>query len=155
MAERDNTSKSRPGRNRASTAPRKTTARKPSAALKPNPVLPEAIEDAIEEQRSCLMKAESILHCVLIAMDENDGLDDDDCDADGPHFPTMIEMARGLVDQSIRRLDAVNLEPKAGAKKNDEGDDYDPGETDSRRFGKDQVREPYVPYLCQGDAANS
>lgn len=165
MAAKKSTTQARPARNPAASHP--ATARKHSAnpVLKPDPALPgtipvaipeaipETIEDAIEMERARLMKAETILQCILIAMDENDGFDRDDdddddeyIDVDGPHYPTLIEMARELMNQSIRGLDAVNLTSKAQEIESDEGDAY--GMNPAAR-GKHEVREPYLPYFHQ------
>jgi hypothetical protein len=62
--------------------------------------------DAIEEERHRLMKAEAILDCVLLAMAENDG-----CGDSPPHYPSVLKIARDLVNQSIDQLDSVRLKP--------------------------------------------
>jgi hypothetical protein len=50
------------------------------------------------------MTAESILHCVAIAMAE------DHADADTPHYPTLIELSRNLVKQVIDQLDSLKVQ---------------------------------------------
>lgn len=62
--------------------------------------------EAIEEERSWLMKAESVLSCSLLAMEKYD------CRSDGVYFPTAVELARDLLRQSIDRLDSVYIAPR-------------------------------------------
>lgn len=61
---------------------------------------------AIEEERARLMQVESLLDCLLAAMD-NDG----DDDAGDPYYPSVIELARELVNRTIEQLDSVKLKP--------------------------------------------
>lgn len=142
MAAKKSTTQVRPTRNPAPSRKAEGRKRSPASALKSAFVLPEAIEDAIEEERSRLMRAETILQCVLVAMNDNDGFDDGDCDVDGPHYPTMIELARDLLNLSIRRLDSVNLNQVREVESDEDDDSLDSG------FVKYKVKEPYVPYLC-------
>lgn len=144
MAAKKSTTQVRPTRNPAPSRKAEGRKRSPASALKSASVLPEAIEDAIEEERSRLMRAETILQCVLVAMNDNDGFGDDDRDVDGPHYPTMIELARDLLNLSIRRLDSVNLNQVREV----ESDEDDDSEERDSGFGKYKVKEPYVPYLC-------
>lgn len=65
-----------------------------------------AVEDAIEDERARLMDAETILHCVVIAMNETDP-----SDTHGPYYQNVIEVARDLVVESINRLDSVRMRP--------------------------------------------
>ena len=67
-----------------------------------------ALEDIIEEERTRLMKARSILGCVALAMEGND---EGSCELD---FPDIIELAGSLINESINRLDSVNLRPFLG-----------------------------------------
>jgi len=66
----------------------------------------KGIVDAIETERSRLMDAETILHCVVLAMNEHDH-----SDPDGPYFQNIVDVARGLVRRSIDQLDSVRLDP--------------------------------------------
>jgi hypothetical protein len=131
MATKNDTSKSRSGRNRPTA--------KAKSASRPTP---HALENAIEEERARLMQAHSILNCVAIAMDA-----EDISPGDGPHYPTLIERACDLIDETIGRLDAIQLDrlmkaPKAEA--NDEDDDeFEAGLSLGR--GKDSVREGPSP----------
>lgn len=60
---------------------------------------------AIEEERARLMQVESLLDCLLAAMDK-DGDDTGD-----PYYPSVIELARELVNRTIEQLDSVKLKP--------------------------------------------
>ena len=64
------------------------------------------IFEALEAQRSRLMTAEAILDCVRLAMESE--LRED---AHPPHFPTLIELARSLLAQSIDGLDSLRIKP--------------------------------------------
>lgn len=65
----------------------------------------DEIYDAIEDERSRLMTAEALLHCVVIAMNDDEG------GAHGPNYPTLVALARDLVRESIDQLDSVRLRP--------------------------------------------
>jgi hypothetical protein len=54
------------------------------------------------------MTAEAVLHCVAVAMD-----DDDRDGANGPHYATLIELSREIVKTSIDQLDSVRLKEAA------------------------------------------
>ena len=98
MAKRNDTSKS-------GLAGNPKAARAKSA---PCHVIPEPVEDLIEEERERLMRAHSVLDCILMAMG-----DDDSMPTDGPHYPSQIEIARDLVNEAVRQLDIVNLQSAA------------------------------------------
>lgn len=66
--------------------------------------LPEVLEDLLDQERFRLMQAHTILNCAVLAMEA-----DDNSRGDGPHYPSLIEMARDLINESINRLDSVNL----------------------------------------------
>lgn len=130
MATKNDTSKSRSGRNRP--------AAKAKSVSRPTP---HALENAIEAERARLMQAHSILNCVAIAMDA-----EDISPGDGPHYPTLIERACDLIDETIGRLDAIQLDrlmkaPKAEAEVEDE---FEAGLSLGR--GKNSVREPSAVY---------
>ena len=103
MAEIDSTSKGRPGRSRASAASRGAIAHDPSA----NPGLKSSstLSETIETERTRLMQAKSLLDCIVIAMDYDEG------NVRGPYYPNVIELARDLVNKSIGQLDSVRLRP--------------------------------------------
>ena len=108
MADRDNTSKARPGRN-----PAAAKAQSASSLPKPAKAVPtlEHLENIVEDERARLMKAHSILSCVVMAMEEEQL-----CTGDGPYWPSVIESARDLVDESIRRLDSLDYSGKRQAR---------------------------------------
>ncbi|PZN31554.1 MAG: hypothetical protein DIU71_09640 [Proteobacteria bacterium] len=109
MATRQSTSKARATRHRAPQGGK----RRPAAAAKtanlasvpslepPSPLA--ALEDVIEDERLRLMKAHSILSCATIAMEEGH------LDERGPYYPAIIDLARDLIDETLRRLDSVKL----------------------------------------------
>jgi len=86
----------------------RNTARTPSPPERPTPVsataLWHSLREAIEAERSRLMTAEAVLHSVAIAMD-----DDDRDDANSPHYPTLVELAREIVKRTIDQLDSVRV----------------------------------------------
>jgi hypothetical protein len=103
MAASESTSRVRSSRNRAKTIASGAPADSDSY---PAPIASAAIEDAIEAERGRLMTAEAVLHCVVIAMDETDG-----DNSDGPHYQSLVNLARDLVVQTINQLDSVRLGP--------------------------------------------
>ena len=109
MATKDDTSKARPGRSSAA-------AKVQSASSPPKPVKAastlEHIENIVEDERARLMKAHSILGCVVIAME-----DEQICSSERPYWPSVIESASDLIDESIRRLDSLDysVEPTPGS----------------------------------------
>lgn len=58
------------------------------------------------------MQAHSLLSCIALAMDNDDG-----GDKVGPYYPGLIEIARDLVNESIGRLDWDQLERLVAAGK--------------------------------------
>jgi hypothetical protein len=80
------------------TAPAKDRSPRTSATAELNGLL-KAIENVVEEERARLMSAEAVLHCAAIAMEG-----DERGAADKPHYPSVIDVARGLVAQSICQL---------------------------------------------------
>jgi hypothetical protein len=65
--------------------------------------------DAIEVERGRLMDAETILHCVVLAMNEHE------CEPDEPYFQNAVDVARGLLRRSIDGLDSVRLQSSVAA----------------------------------------
>ena len=137
MAKRNDTSNSHPARSPKASGRSRSTPKPLSTATF------DALEDAIDEERGRLMRAHSLLNCIAIAMDA-----EDISPGSGPHYPTLIETARDLVNESINRLDSVNLGRKPGKTKLDEDDDGNPypGPIPGSR-GKYEVRELAVPYV--------
>lgn len=58
------------------------------------------------------MQVHSLLSCIALAMDNDDG-----SDKVGPYYPGLIEIARDLVNESIGRLDWDQLERLVAAAK--------------------------------------
>jgi len=106
MATKDDTSKARPGRNSAAAAKAQSAFTPPKRA-KTASIL-KHIEAIVEDERARLMKAHSILSCVVIAME-----DEQICSNEGPYWPSVIESASDLIDEAIRQLDSLDysLEP--------------------------------------------
>ena len=85
----------------------KTRARIPPLRLRDpaygTPV-PEALHEAIENERSNLSRAESVLGCLAIAMEN------DTDTANKPYYPDVAQLARELVRKSINGLDSLVLQ---------------------------------------------
>lgn len=115
MAKRKSGSKVRPRRSSASPQTKVSPSGKGASSSTSHNLSAanlEALEDAIEDERVRLMKAHSVLSCITLAMEGDDG-----ADKDGPHYPSMIEIARDLINESIRRLDWGKLELLLAARK--------------------------------------
>ncbi|HEY3852020.1 MAG TPA: hypothetical protein VGL87_13670 [Steroidobacteraceae bacterium] len=77
--------------------------RRSSARVDEMPV-PERLHQAIESERGNLFKADSLLGCLVIAMEyEADAVS-------GPHYPDVAQIARELVQKSIDGLDSLTLQ---------------------------------------------
>jgi hypothetical protein len=68
--------------------------------------VPEALHEAIEIQRDHLAKAESVLGCLITAMEYNTD------SVNRPYYPDVAELARELVKQSINGLDSLVLQQR-------------------------------------------
>lgn len=139
MAKQNDTSTSRASRSRAA-----SKARSPANSRKPADKAASiaslgALEDTIEEERARLMQAHSILNCVAIAMDA-----EDISPGDGPHYPTLIETACDLINESISGLDSMHL-GRAMNTQRDDADGFEEALT-AVRGGKNEVREPSPVY---------
>jgi hypothetical protein len=66
--------------------------------------LPTRLERAIDLERRRLLKAQSVLGCLAVALESPTSHG-----ADGPDFGQVAEVVRELVNSSIERLDSVNL----------------------------------------------
>ena len=62
------------------------------------------LEMAIETERRNLSKAEAVLGCLAIAMEERPEQDDS-----SPYYPDVAEVVLDMMRHSINRLDSVNL----------------------------------------------
>jgi leucyl aminopeptidase len=109
-----------------------------SAAAPALTSLPQLVEDAIEAERDRLMQAHTLLSCAALAMDA------EDLSFEGPHYLTVIEMARDLVNQAINNLEPMALE--SAAQRAEHAVDDDDGELDARVLGRNRVREPVFAY---------
>ena len=68
--------------------------------------IPEGLHEAIETERGNLSKAESVLGCLVIAMEyDTDSLDT-------PYYPDVAQLAREMVRRSINDLDSLALQRK-------------------------------------------
>jgi hypothetical protein len=65
-----------------------------------------ALIGAIENERDRLMTAESLLACVLAAIESYDG-----DDPDGPYYPRVLELAQEILNESLGKLDSAKLKP--------------------------------------------
>jgi hypothetical protein len=99
-------SRARPSRNRA--RPTASSASGDSDSRLP-PIASTPLQDAIETERARLMRAEAVLHCVVLAMDVTEG-----DNAGAPHYQAAIDLARDLIVQTIDQLDSVRLKPLLG-----------------------------------------
>jgi hypothetical protein len=75
-----------------------------SAAVDRPIVIPKVLDEVIEAERAVLMKADAVLNCLALAMDYDDG-----SNIPRPYYGIIVELARDLVNDSITRLDSVNL----------------------------------------------
>lgn len=100
--------------------------------------VPEALHEAIEDERARLMDAEAVLHCVMIALD-----DDDRWNTHGPYYQSVIGIARDLVTKTINRLDSVTLRPILARAKDDADSDY--AEIDAAVGRKLEIKESVPP----------
>ena len=55
------------------------------------------------------MKAHAILSCMALAMESDDG-----SNTHRPYYPVLIELARDLVNESVKGLDPNKMEPLIG-----------------------------------------
>lgn len=116
MAKRPSTSKVRSRRSRAAPRTRSPTGTAASALEKPGSAssmenLPENLEEAIEDERARLMRAHSILGCIALAMEGDDGVN-----PARPYYPDLIELARDLVNESINSLESGKLQRLIGGR---------------------------------------
>lgn len=86
----------------ATSSPRERAPRSAAANAEIGSLL-KAIENIVEEERARLMSAEAVLHCAAIAMEGDEG------QTDKPHYPSVIDLARSLIAQSISQL--LRLKP--------------------------------------------
>jgi len=112
MATRQSAAKGRSGRKRVSPRTRSRSGVKSTSAPSQDAgkvSMPSSLEDAIEDERSRLMRAHSILGCVTLAMEGDEG-----ANLTRPYYPDLIELARDLVNESINALDSDRLDRLGG-----------------------------------------
>jgi hypothetical protein len=68
--------------------------------------VPEALHEAIENERSNLSRAEAVLGCLAISMESQPD------PVNGPYYPEVAQLARELVRQSINGLDSLALQKR-------------------------------------------
>lgn len=142
MAKRKDALKSLPARNRP--APKARSVSHPTKSANKSAAIPslDDLEDGIEEERARLMQAHSILSCVAIAMDAEEV-----SPGEGPHYPTLIEKACDLINESISRLDTIHLGRVKQSQKGVLDDDYEfEAAVNRERRGKNEVRDPAAAY---------
>jgi hypothetical protein len=74
----------------------------------------QSLNEAIEIERDNLAKADSVLGCLVIAMEYGTEA------VHAPYFPDVAQIARNLIQQSLRGLDAVTLQQRLRNKVKDE-----------------------------------
>lgn len=104
MAKRKSKTNGRRSGNRTSS---KVRTRPQDTRLTESNSLPPQVEEIVEEERRQLMKAESLLGCIFIAMEY-----EDEDDPRRPYYPDAIDVARSLVYSALDRLDSVQLSAK-------------------------------------------
>lgn len=100
----------------------------------------EALENAIEDERARLMTVHSLLGCIAIAMRVERG------NPGAPHYLTLVEMARDMLDESIARLDSLALRCGKASTIRGPLDEAAKGEPEDGLPDKDEVREPRFKY---------
>ncbi len=104
MAKRNHTSKKVPSSN-----PADSSGSQPPTANKA-PHRP-SLHEAIEAERSRLLRAHSLLNCLYLALENPDGSDPDR----QVYCPDIVDMVRDIVQESVNRLDSVSMRPLVGA----------------------------------------
>ena len=98
------------------------------------------LENTIEDERARLMTVHSLLGCIAIAMRVELG------NPGAPHYLTLVEMARDLLDESILRLDALALCSGKARTVCSSHEEVAKGEPEDGLLNKDGVREPRLKY---------
>lgn len=93
---------------------------------------PDLLE-IIEAERARLMQAESLLQCLLAA------LEDEEVETRGPYYPHVIELARELLTRSIDQFDSMRLRPLLEQARGEKA--YATAEESTGRHGTDEVKE--------------
>ena len=109
MASRQFISKSRQGRNRAPSSSRRTRStrsRRKHRVEEPEPQSFRPLQEAIENERGELTRAESVLGCLAFALLYSDWVTENP-----PDYASVAEIARRIVSDSVHRLDSVYVNP--------------------------------------------
>ena len=109
MASRQFTSKARQGRNRAPSSARRarsTRSKRRRRVEEPEPQSFRPLQEAIENERGELTRAESVLGCLAFALLYSDWITENP-----PDYASVAEIARRIVGDSVRRLDSVYVNP--------------------------------------------
>jgi hypothetical protein len=94
--------------------------------------VPLALLEAIEAERDRLSQADSVLGCLIVAMEHPE-------EADNPYYPDVVRHARTLVKQSLQGLDSMALKQGViGAQVKEDGRDLKP-----------EVLSPTAPFDVQ------
>lgn len=93
---------------------------------------PDLLE-AVEAERTRLMRAESLLQCLLVA------LDDEEVETRSPYYPHVVELACELLTRSIGQLDSLRLRPLVEQARGEKA--YATAEDKAGRHGADEVKE--------------
>ena len=85
------------------------------------------------------MTAHTLLSCAAIAMD------DENASFDGPHYLTVLELSRDLVNEAINKLEPMMLESAEPA--DESAEDFEADEFAMSPRVNHRVREPITAYL--------
>lgn len=141
MAARNSTSRARRASNKGRGGRvRKNVSLHGEGSTAPVVGIPRALHCAIETERSRLMDAEAILHCVVLAVDQNDGWN-----TEGPYYQGVIGVARDMLATAINQLDSLSLRTVLRYVK--ETDVVEDAESDFMFARKHEVRETPPRYL--------
>ena len=76
------------------------------------PRIPEVLQEIIEAERGNLAKADSILACLILAMEYGPEAPPREGGSLAPYYPDVARIARDLVRGAIHRLDALYLQQR-------------------------------------------
>ena len=130
MAARNSTSKARSGR--------KKSTRSRQVGFTAARAIPRAVSDAIDVERTRLMTAHTLLSCAAIAMDG------EDLSFEGPHYLTVLELSRDLVNEAINNLEPMMLESAVG--QDESAEEFSADELAIVPPANHRVREPITTY---------
>ena len=107
MASRQFISKARRGRNRTPPSSRRTRSTRPKRRVEePEPQAFGPLQEAIENERGELARAESVLGCLAFALLYSDWINENP-----PDYASVAEIARRILSDSVHRLDSVYVNP--------------------------------------------